>query len=120
MKKLNKIGLTIFASTLFASSAFAGSMSVSGSAQLIYSTSDADGVTGNAFSMDDSIVFSGSGELDNGYTWSYSMELDPGATTPAATTADTECGVKGIINFIILMIFSNSILEFIFNAIASL
>ena len=76
MKKLNKIGLTIFASTLFASSAFAGSMSVSGSAQLIYGTSDADGVTGNAFSMDDSIVFSGSGELDNGMTISVSAELD--------------------------------------------
>jgi len=76
MKKLNKIGLAIFASTLFASSAFAGTMSVSGSAKLVYGTSDADGLTGNAFSMDDSIVFSGSGELDNGWTVSVSAELD--------------------------------------------
>ena len=33
--------------------------------------------------------FTASGELDNGYTWSYSMELDPGATQVAGDT-DTE------------------------------
>ena len=93
MKKLNKISLAIFASILFASSAFAGSMSVSGSAKLIYSTSDADGVTGNAFSMDDSIVFSGSGELDNGWTVSVSAELDGDSGTANSTFDDRKMSV---------------------------
>ena len=93
MKKLNKIGLAIFASTLFASSAFAGSMSVSGSAKLIYGTSDADGVTGNAFSMDDSIVFSGSGELDNGWTVSVSAELDGDSGTANSKFDDRKMSV---------------------------
>ena len=93
MKKLNKIGLAIFASTLFASSAFAGSMSVSGSAKLTYGTSDADGVTGNAFSMDDSIVFSGSGELDNGWTVSVSAELDGDSGTANSKFDDRKMSV---------------------------
>ena len=93
MKKLNKIGLTIFASTLFASSAFAGSMSVSGSAKLTYGTSDADGVTGNAFSMDDSIVFTGSGELDNGWTVSVSAELDGDSGTANSKFDDRKMSV---------------------------
>ena len=93
MKKLNKIGLTLFASTLFASSAFAGSMSVSGSAKLVYGTSDADGVTGNAFSMDDSIVFSGSGELDNGWTVSVSAELDGDSGTANSKFDDRKMSV---------------------------
>ena len=93
MKKLNKIALTVFASILFASSAYAGSMSVSGSAKLIMSDSDTGGTTGNQFSMDDSIVFSGSGELDNGWTVSVSAELDGDTGTANGTFDDRKMSI---------------------------
>ena len=77
MNKLKKVGLTALATTLVASSAFAGEMSVSGSASLNYSGLDTNSGT-NPWTMGDSIVFSGGGELDNGMTVSVSFELDGG------------------------------------------
>ena len=78
MNKLKKVGLTALATTLVASSAFAGEMSVSGSASLNYSGLST--ASGNPWTMGDSIVFSGGGELDNGMTVSVSFELDGGYT----------------------------------------
>ena len=77
MNKLKKVGLTALATTLVASSAFAGEMSVSGSASLNYSGLNT--ASGNPWSMGDSIVFSGGGELDNGMTVGVSFELDGGS-----------------------------------------
>lgn len=74
MNKLKKVGLTALATTLVASSAFAGEMSVSGSASLNYSGLNT--ASGNPWSMGNSIVFSGGGELDNGMTVGVSFELD--------------------------------------------
>ena len=76
MNKLKKVGLTALATTLVASSAFAGEMSVSGSASLNYSGLNT--ASGNPWSMGDSVVFSGGGDLDNGMTVSVSFELDGG------------------------------------------
>ena len=76
MNKLKKVGLTALATTLVASSAFAGEMSVSGSASLNYSGLNT--ASGQPWSMGDSIVFSGGGELDNGMTVGVSFELDGG------------------------------------------
>jgi outer membrane protein OmpU len=76
MNKLKKVGLTALATTLVASSAFAGEMSVSGSASLNYSGLNT--ASGNPWSMGDSVVFSGGGDLDNGMTVSVSYELDGG------------------------------------------
>jgi len=76
MNKLKKVGLTALATTLVASSAYAGEMSVSGSASLNYS--GVSTASGNPYSMGDSVVFSGGGELDNGMTVGVSFELDGG------------------------------------------
>jgi outer membrane protein OmpU len=76
MNKLKKVGLTALATTLVASSAYAGEMSVSGSASLNYSGLNT--ASGNPYSMGDSVVFSGGGELDNGMTVGVSFELDGG------------------------------------------
>ena len=76
MNKLKKVGLTALATTLVASSAYAGEMSVSGSASLNYSGLNT--ASGNPWTMGDSVVISGGGEMDNGMTVSVSFELDGG------------------------------------------
>ena len=78
MNNFKKIGLSALAGSLVAFSAHAGELSVSGSASLTMSDSDTNGtaISGNQFTMGDSITFSGSGEMDNGMTISVSYELD--------------------------------------------
>ena len=73
------------------SSANAGELGVSGSAKATYNinsgTHQAKGL-----GVTNELNFTASGELDNGYTWSYSMELDPAdaAAGGAATNDDTK------------------------------
>ena len=78
MNNFKKIGLSALAGSLVAFSAHAGELSVSGSASLTMSDADTNGtaISGNQFSMGDSVTFSGSGEMDNGMTISVSYELD--------------------------------------------
>ena len=89
MNKFKKIGLSALAGSLVAMSAQAGDMSVSGSSALYIANSDENGKT--SYSMSDSVTFSGSTELDNGLTYSFSLELDGDAQSekvnPAAASA---------------------------------
>ena len=79
MNKYKKIGLTALAGSLVATSAFAGELGVSGSASInMEHTNGGAANKGKTFSMGNSVVFSGSGELDNGMTVSLSFELDQG------------------------------------------
>jgi len=75
MNKLKKIGLTALGTSLVVSSAYAGDLSVTGAATLEYvslnNTSDS-----NPLSMNNSIKFNGSGDLDNGLSVSAYWELD--------------------------------------------
>ena len=72
MTNLKKLGLTALAGSLAAVSAHAGEMSVSGGANLTYTTGDNTAANGSANSLgnDKDVKFSGSGELDNGWTFS--------------------------------------------------
>tara|TARA_B100000941_G_scaffold278853_1_gene243591 strand:+ start:408 stop:1310 length:903 start_codon:yes stop_codon:yes gene_type:complete len=79
MNNIKKLGLTALAGSLVASSAYAGALDVSGGASIKYKSDDDDEVTGNSFSMGKGISFSGSGELDNGYTMSYSYTMTDAA-----------------------------------------
>ena len=74
MNNIKKIGLSALAGSLVAMSAQAGDLSVTGSSALYIANSDENAKTG--YSMSDSVTFSGSTELDNGLTYSFSMELD--------------------------------------------
>ena len=76
MDKLRKVGLTALAGTFAATSAQALEMSVSGSAGFTFATADSDETTGNRFSFGDSLTFAGSGETDQGWTVSVSIEAD--------------------------------------------
>ena len=74
MNNFKKIGLTALAASLVSASAFAGTMDVTGSASISYASGS--GITGNAFSMNDSITFTGGGEMDNGWNVTAKFLLD--------------------------------------------
>jgi outer membrane protein OmpU len=73
MNKLTKIGASALCGSLaFAASAHAGAMSVSGGATATYSSVGGN-VTGNPIGMNSGLTFTGSGELDNGTTFSLTL-----------------------------------------------
>ena len=77
MNKLKKIGLTALAGSLVATSVFAGELTASGGASLtMEGWSGTAAQTDTKFSMADSVILSGSTELDNGMTVTMSFELD--------------------------------------------
>ena len=83
MNKLKKIGLTALAASLVTTSAFAGELTASGTASigLKNTTGSNDPSSGKSWSMNNSVILGGSGELDNGLTVSMSFELDQGDDT---------------------------------------
>ena len=87
MKKISILALII---SLFAS-ANAGELGVSGTAKATYNILTGTAL-GKGIGITNELNFTASGELDNGYTWSYSMELDPadGTDGGAATNDDTK------------------------------
>jgi outer membrane protein OmpU len=78
MNNFKKIGLSALAGSLVAFSAHAGELSATGSASLTMADADTNSTTisGNQFTMGDSITLTGSGEMDNGMTISVSFEID--------------------------------------------
>jgi len=67
-------------------SANAGELSVSGTAKATYNIESGSN-NGKGLGITNELNFTASGETDAGYTWSYSMELDPGATNATTETA---------------------------------
>ena len=87
---IKKIGFTALAGSLVATSAFAGSLSVSGGASFeVQHVNGGAANSGKAWSMGNSVTFTGSGELDNGLTASVSFELDQGAGAGVTSSSDT-------------------------------
>jgi outer membrane protein OmpU len=80
---IKKIGLTALAGSLIATSAYAGALSVSGGASLEVQHNNggapAASNKGKAFTMGNSVTFTGSGTLANELDVSISFELDQGA-----------------------------------------
>ena len=99
MKNITKLGLTALAGTLVASSAFAGEMSVSGSAKITHASADETETQGNSFSNSKGLSFSGSGELDNGYTVSTTYSMTNSAFSSSQVTIDMgDMGTVGLWN----------------------
>ena len=77
MNNFKKIGMSALAASLVSTSAFAGELTATGSASL-----SVEGYSGTilqsntSYSMADSVILSGSTELDNGMTVTMSFELD--------------------------------------------
>tara|TARA_B100001250_G_scaffold386634_1_gene383337 strand:+ start:907 stop:1836 length:930 start_codon:yes stop_codon:yes gene_type:complete len=88
MNNLKKVGLTALGTVLISSTAsVAGDMSVTGSAIMTFTGKD-NASNGNGWSMSDTMSFSGSGELDNGWSVSYSHAIDNGANDANSITLD--------------------------------
>ena len=90
MTNLKKIGLTALAGSLAAIGyAQAGSLSVSGTARMEYqSTKTSATASTDSFADNSTIVFSGSGELDNGFNVSMYQALAGGTQTSQNVSLD--------------------------------
>ena len=87
MNTLKKIGLTALGTSLVAGSAFAGEITASGDAGYTYSSEEVGVRTDEGYGFNHDITFSGSGELDNGFTVSTTMILVEGATLSSSNVA---------------------------------
>ena len=95
MNNITKIGLTALAGSLVATSAFAGAMSVSGSAKVTYQSKNASAI--NPYSNSKGITFSGSGELDNGFSVSTGYTMTNAAFSSSYVSLDM--GDSGTLHF---------------------
>jgi outer membrane protein OmpU len=90
MNNFKKIGLTALAASLVSVSAHAGALTASGSASINSEGHSGTGLdAGTTFSMANSVVMAGSGELDNGLTVSVSFEMDQGTSNNSSLGFDS-------------------------------
>jgi len=87
MNNLKKLGLTALAGSLVAVSAQAGEVSFAGAANVTYKTNSAS--EGVGIGTDKGLSVSGSGELDNGWTFSVFTYLDDSIATSTHVTSLT-------------------------------
>ena len=92
MTKITKMLVVVASSLLVSFASVAGELSVTGSAKASYAVNGGGGNNlDKGLGISNELKFSASGELDNGYSWNYHMELDPngGGTTDADDSALT-------------------------------
>ena len=75
MNNLKKVGLTALAGALVSVSANAADLAVSGGASISFGGEEKQN-TGNGWSMNDSVTFTASGEMDNGWNVSVKQIID--------------------------------------------
>lgn len=100
MKNISKLLVGILFSALVVSPSFAGELSVTGGATATYSTNGDSGAEGKNLGISNEIDFSATGELDNGMTWSYQVQLD-GATSANDDTKLTIGSDFGTVGFFV-------------------
>ena len=88
MKNIIKTIAVLVSASLISVVAKAGELSVTGSAKASYVIAGGQQTTGKGMGISNELMFSASGELDNGYTWNYHTELDM-ADGGAASNDDT-------------------------------
>jgi len=96
MDKLQKVGLTALGTALVSTASFAGDMAVTGSAFMTLTGSDNNN-QGNGWSMSDTMTFTGSGDLDNGWGITYSHAIDGGSND--ANSIAINMGDAGTLTF---------------------
>jgi hypothetical protein len=84
MKNIIKTLIVMLSSVSLFASANAGELGVSGTAKATYNILSGKTNVGKGLGITNELNFTATGETDQGYTWSYSMELDPGenSTSP--------------------------------------
>jgi len=91
MKNITKILFVAITSLSLMLSAKAGELTVNGTAKATYNATSGQ-EKDNGIGITNELNFTASGEMDNGYTWSYSMELDPSTSGTSAATDGTAPG----------------------------
>jgi len=76
MKNISKLLVGILFSALVMAPSYAGELAVSGGATATYVTNGDDDSAGKNLGISNELDFTASGELDNGYTWKYQVQLD--------------------------------------------
>jgi len=98
MKNISKLLVGILFSALVMAPSYAGELAVSGGATATYTTNGDNDSAGKNLGISNEIDFSASGELDNGFTWNYQVQLD-GATSANDDTRleiGTDMGTIGL------------------------
>ena len=88
MTNLKKLGLSALAGSLAAVSAQAGEMAVTGSANMTYVTGESAN-SSKSFGTDKDVSFTGTGELDNGWTFTVSTLLTDAFSVSSSYTSLT-------------------------------
>ena len=89
MKNITKTLLVLVSALSISFNATAGDLAVSGSAKASYKIGGATDSNSKGLGVSNELNFTASGEMDNGFTWSYSTELDP-ADGGTATNDDSQ------------------------------
>ena len=96
MNTFKKIGLTALGTSLVAGSAYAGEITASGDAGYTFSSEQIGVRSNEGYGYNHDITFSGSGELDNGYTVSTVMILTETAGLSSSAVSLTMGGLGTI------------------------
>ena len=98
MKKISKLLVGILFSALVIAPSYAGEMSVTGGATATYSIGGDSSGSGKTLGISNELDFTASGELDNGYTWKYQVQLDNAAANNDDTRLEigTDMGAIGL------------------------
>ena len=99
MNNLKKLGLTALGTALVSSSAFAGALDVTGIAGLTYAGNSTATNGDNKLSQKTTIAFTGSADLDNGFTVSYYNNVSGSAMTSGNSHFDVDMGDMGKLRF---------------------
>ncbi len=97
MKNIAKLLVGILFSALVMAPSYAGEMSVTGGATATYTTNGDNASAGKNLGIANELDFTASGELDNGYTWTYQVQLDGTSTANDDTklVIGTDMGTVG-------------------------
>ena len=98
MKNISKLLVGILFSALVISPSYSGEMTVTGGATATYSIGGDDSGSGKSLGISNELDFTASGELDNGYTWKYQVQLDGTSTANDDTRLEigTDMGTIGL------------------------
>jgi outer membrane protein OmpU len=99
MNNLKKIGLTALGTALVSSSAVAGSLDVTGTAGITYVGNSGIDNGGSKLAQKTTISFTGSAELDNGFTVSYYNNVVGRSMTNGNSHFDVDMGDMGKLRF---------------------
>jgi hypothetical protein len=91
MKNIIKTVIVMLTSISLFNSANAGELTVNGTAKATYNIMSGATEVGKGLGVTNELNFKAAGELDNGWSWTYSMELDPAdaAASGSANNDDT-------------------------------